>query len=176
MITVKRFGAGDCDLSDVLDIVDNLRPEDQYEFTAGGIVDNHQAAAYFMTASQNAYVFFYKDRPAFAFGTIRAPNGIDCLFGFGTPQAVRCMPFMTRWGLTYWLPKLFEEEGSVRVEVRVPTASTHSIEWLTKGCGMIVECIVKHASATGEPMAQLAFTLDEYQIMKSRNDVRHQNA
>lgn len=164
MITVKEFGDG-WDMATAHDVVSNLRDEDAYEFRAAGVVDPVEDTSHYLASAHHPLMVFYRERPTFIFGTIKARNNIHCLFGFGTAGTRRIIPHLTKWGKRVWIPWLFETQGANRVEVRLPVASTQSFEWLTSN-GMRIDGLIKHGSATGEPLVQLSYTVDEYRNLK----------
>lgn len=146
-------------VEDVECILDNIRAEDAFELGCSGATRDEQIAV--VEASALDYVWYYKGEPAFAFGIIRAGH-VGHLWGFGTADTRKVIPAATKWGLTHWLPDAFDKHGLRRIEVRVPTKSRASIDWLKK-LGMTVEsACVRDCASNGEVMAQLAYTTHEY--------------
>jgi hypothetical protein len=141
------------------DIVSRLRGEDIREFAVvGAIPDNAFDMAF---KANEVYTVFFRGEPAFIWGTYAPMPNLRQLFGFGTIKTPRVIPALSRWGRNTWLPRIFDEYGVTRIEVRVPTTSEHSVNWLTK-MGMRIECALKHVGVQGDDFFQLAYTRDDY--------------
>lgn len=140
-------------------ILKHLRPEDQFELGCSGFAPERIQSI--VAAAEHDHVWYINDTPVFAFGLLRLGQ-VAHLWGFGTTKTKYVIPSATRWGLSQWLPDMFEAEGIKRIEVRVPHQSKHSIAWLKK-LGMTVECDdLRDCCDNGAVMTQLAYTTREY--------------
>lgn len=148
---------------DIDSILDRLRAVDAAEMRASGI--DRDLVHQFVELSDYDVVVFDRendDAPVFAFGVLRH-GSVAQLWGFGTDEAPAALRSVIRWGLTHWLPDLFERYGIKRVEVRVPSWSVQSIQFLRR-LGLRVECPdVYGLSSDGSAMTQLAYTIKEYE-------------
>jgi hypothetical protein len=154
-------------LGDALEVATNLRPEDVFEFDVGGYGDHVEAAATMhRLAGDHARTAVWQGKPVFCFGVIPiTQHNTYALYGYGTLAAKRAFPALTRYGRDFWVPHLFDGLKARRVEVRVPVASVHSINWLT-ACGMRQECVVEMAACTDDPMVQLVITRNDYVLRR----------
>lgn len=153
----------------VNEVLDDLRPEDQYEFAASG--SSPQLAGQhikLLAELGDAWVMVDEGAldvtPVFAWGIAQTTPGIYSLWGFGNKRTRRAMPQITRWGMNWWLPSLRDRlPGIRRIEVRVPVSSVHSINWLRK-LGMEIECTLQNYSVHGENFFQLAMTFPKVPV------------
>ena len=157
---VRRYDPTDLDMSVLLEVASNLRPEDEYEFAASGAHPLRDAPILW-GSSPAPHAAFWRGEPVFLFGTLPATPTTGLLWGFGTRLTRRVMPQLTRYGRNVWVPYLFQDTPTNRIEVRVPLKSQPSIRWLT-GFGMTKEADIAYGGPTGEPFVQLAYTRNEY--------------
>ena len=158
---VRRYDPTDLDMSVLLEVASNLRPEDEHEFAASGAHPLRDAPILW-GSSPAPHAALWRGEPVFLFGTLPATPTTHLLWGFGTRLTRRVMPQLTRYGRDVWVPGLFENTSLKRIEVRVPESSKHSIKWLS-AFGMRHEATVPLAGATDETFVQLSYTRNEYQ-------------
>ncbi len=140
-------------------LLKNLRSQDQFEFDCVGLYNRLQPIP-LVLGSDDAWLFRWKNEPAFICGTVGTYE--RHLFGFGTDHTRRVIPFVTRWVDDFWLPDHFQNRGTRRIQVRVPEKSKASVRWL-QDLGMAHEARISHATVNGEHMLQLAYTSAHYE-------------
>lgn len=144
-------------------VVENMRADDAHEWLCVGA--DPANANLGVLGGDDTWLARIGDEPVFVWGTRQAspmlPH-VRGLFGFGTDKTRRVIPFLTRWGKSWWMPHAFNDLGTSRVEVRVPRTCENSIKWLI-GLGMRVETSITGMSLNEEPHVQLAFTRSDWE-------------
>lgn len=144
---------------DVDFILSRLRECDRHEITSVGATLDH--AKRLAMVADDCHVMKHNGEPVFVFGSRPTWPHVRGIFGFGTDKTWRVMPMVTTFINRVWKPRMFNELGATRIEVRLPISCTHSINWLSK-LGMKADCAIDHYSITGERYLQLAYTKDDF--------------
>jgi hypothetical protein len=160
-VSVSIVPGAQVSVEDVDYIIANMRSEDKHEVMSVGANMRHAFALY-NHATQDCQVAYLNDEPVFVFGSRSSWPHVRGIFGFGTDKTTRVIPEMTRWINAVWKPRVFNELGALRIEVRLPLSCDHSINWLSK-LGMKRECEIDGFSITGERYVQLSYTKDDFE-------------
>lgn len=150
------------DASDVEYVVSRMRLSDRDEAVAFGLQPDLEAPAVVHNAA-DVYTAYLNDLPVFVFGTHSVIPGVRQLFGFGTDQTRRAIPHVTWFTNNYWLPELFDDRGTRRIQAMLPDTSLASIRWL-QNLGMYREATLLDYAVDGAPVVQLAYTRREYDL------------
>lgn len=150
-----------CDI-ELAETLRNMRERDLHEYYAVGS-DPDVDAWGMIKASPRAFIALKDTEPVFAFGYINSYPHVALVWGFGTDDANKAIPAITKYGREVFLPELFKG-GITRLEVRVPSSCAKSAAWLMYNFGARCECSnLEGLSVTGEPMWQLALTPELFQ-------------
>jgi hypothetical protein len=160
-VSVTIVPAQQVSVEDVEHIIANMRSADQHEIMSVG-ANKRLAFALYNSSLQDCQVAYSDDEPVFVFGSRSSWPHVRGIFGFGTDKTTRVIPEMTRWINAVWKPRVFNELGALRIEVRLPVSCDHSIKWLSI-LGMKRECEIDGFSITGERYVQLSYTKDDFE-------------
>lgn len=149
-VTIERITEES--IEDVAYILRNLRPIDYHEFiSAGAIPADLHGLESVRASGEHRYLARYKGRPVFAYGMVPYWPHAMSAWGFGTPDAWRAFPAITRH------VRSFQFGRPTRLEVRLPESCVQSIEWMKKAFNAVEEARgLQGLSVYGEPYVQLA--------------------
>lgn len=144
---------------DVLHLARNIRPIDYHEFASVGAEPEVHSVRMLNAVEPDVLVGYLDSVPAFIFGAVPQWPHTRAGFGFGTKDATRVIPAMTKAARTWfaWMA----QDGVTRIEVRIPASCTQSIKWLTSSFDAEVEATLRGVSIFGEPYKQLGLEIDK---------------